>query len=444
MASNCDSISSMQAEDRNWLDIVNGLLKAGKYEQVCALLSKLQVASARAGYPLLSEFLSAARRICLSCSQYATEVTRHENAIREVKRQEQKLMQQVKKILNLVYGKRVFAVDTDQFVSLENFKAKSDEIKGGHKGFETHPSLGQRIQALLRLSSSPCFKDQTLASVEDVSTINLADKYNFDPRQTDRADRPRPTYSFVVYCLGPFQAFQNDQLIADWNGLKGVCILKYLISHYNRPVAKDILMDVFWPDADPEAARRNLHQAVYSLRQTLKGMQPDIQLIQFKNDSYCISPEVVIWIDFIEFKQRVKEGRHLEGAGQLPEAMAQYGIAEGLYQGDFLEEDLYIDWPGLQRDQLHNIYLESVDRLTQYYLKRGEYTTVVTLCKRVLTRDNCDETMHKRLMESYFAQGQRNLAVRQYQNCLRALKEELDLPPSEEIVELYQRIIAID
>jgi DNA-binding SARP family transcriptional activator len=246
--------------------------------------------------------------------------------------------------------------------------------------------------------------------------------------------------SLVIYCLGPFRVYQNDQLITDWSSLKGQCILKYLATHRERPVAKDLLMDHFWRDARPEAARRNLHQAIYSLRQTLRRGQPGFQHIRFENDCYLLNPEMDIWLDFEEFEKHVQAGRRLEATGQLAEAMVEYGIAEGLYQGDFLAEDLYEDWPSLRREHIRNMYLDIADRLSEYYVQQGEHTAAVALCQKILARDNCYEGAHRRLMRCYLAQGQRHLAVRQYQTCVEALRAELDLTSSEETVALYRHI----
>ncbi|MBE9508352.1 MAG: tetratricopeptide repeat protein [Chloroflexi bacterium] len=88
------------------------------------------------------------------------------------------------------------------------------------------------------------------------------------------------------------------------------------------------------------------------------------------------------------------------------------------------------------------MYLDIADRLSEYYVGQGEYTAAIALCRKILARDNCREEAHCRLMRCYLAQGQRHLAVRQYQTCVEALKEELDLAPSEETVALYRRIIA--
>ncbi len=48
--------------------------------------------------------------------------------------------------------------------------------------------------------------------------------------------------------------------------------------------------------------------------------------------------------------------------------MKEYEVAEGLYQGDFLEEDPYEDWPMLKRDGLKDSDLVIPDRLSGYYV----------------------------------------------------------------------------
>ena len=169
------------------------------------------------------------------------------------------------------------------------------------------------------------------------------------------AQRAPESYIMAIYCFGPFHVYQHHQLIEEWNSLRGQAVLKYLVAHRGTPTAKDVLMDVFWLDADPEAARRNLHQAIYSLRQTLRRRDPDTQHIQFENNQYSLNPALSVWIDVEEFQTHIQSGRRLEAAGQLAAAMVDYGAAEGLYQGDFLEEDLYDDWSRPQRERLRTI-----------------------------------------------------------------------------------------
>lgn len=253
---------------------------------------------------------------------------------------------------------------------------------------------------------------------------------------------PERTPYFAVYCLGTFKVFLNNQIITGWNGQKGTAILKYLVANRERPVAKDILMDLFWPDAGAEVARRNLHQAIYALRQTLRRPLPDLQLILFENDRYRINAEVETWLDFEEFARFVKAGQVHAGAGRMSEAIEAFGVAEDLYRGDFLEEDLYEDWPRSQREYLRTLYLEIAAKISAYYITNRHTTPAMILCQKVLAKDHYNEQAYRGLIQCYLIQGQRQLAIREYQLCAQVLKDELGLPPSEETRELYRQIAA--
>jgi DNA-binding SARP family transcriptional activator len=234
--------------------------------------------------------------------------------------------------------------------------------------------------------------------------------------------------------------YQEDHLLTDWEGQKAKCILKYLVANHGTPVIKDVLMDVFWPDADPEAARRNLHQAVYSLRRTFRQKRPDLPYVLFENDCYLLNPDLPIWVDIEEFERHVQRGQDLEAARKQPEAMEEYSIAEGLYEGDYLEEDPYDDWPRARRHRLQSIYMQIANSLSRHYVQQGGHTAAIALCRKILALDSCCEEAHRRLIRCYLAQGQRHLAIRQYQACAQVLREELDLAPCEQTMALYRHI----
>lgn len=246
--------------------------------------------------------------------------------------------------------------------------------------------------------------------------------------------------SMAIYCLGPFRVYLQDTLVEEWLSLKGLTILKYLAAQNPKPVAKDILMDLLWPESDPEAGRRNLHQAVYALRQTLRQYDPSFPYVKFHNDSYLLNPGIDLWIDAVEFGRRVEAGRHLLQEGRLKGAIAELGAAEGLYQGPYLEEDRYEEWTGRRRRQLRALYLQTADRLSDYYQDQGQFGAAVILCQKALRQDDCHEAAHQHLMACYLALGQRHLALRQYRLCVQKLQAELDLPPSSETQALYQQI----
>lgn len=255
--------------------------------------------------------------------------------------------------------------------------------------------------------------------------------------------RQQPGPDLAIYCLGEFRVYQNDRLISEWNGSKGTAIFKYLIANRNRPVAKEILMDLFWPDADLEVARRNLHQAIYGLRQTLRQNLPDCPYILFENDCYRINPSLRVWVDYEEFERYAQAGQKLEAAGKPMDMVAALAVAEQLYRGDFLAEDLYLDWPRSLREFYHRMYLDLTGRLSSFYLAQRQYIPAAILCQKVLAIDHCNEQACAGMMRCYLVQGQRQLAIREYQACARALQEELGLQPGEELRALYRQITGV-
>ena len=267
----------------------------------------------------------------------------------------------------------------------------------------------------------------------------LALSLAFQSQESSKGIKQR---GLAAYCLGSFRLFHNQHMVSPWSSRKGLAALEYLILHHPTPVPKEVLIDVFWPNAGVEAGRRNLHQAVYAVRQVFRKHGLDPQALQFEQDHYFLDPKLGLWTDVVEFEQHVQAGRRQELLGQAKAAMAEYAIAQGLYQGDLLEDDLYDDWPRWRRQSLRNTYLDLADRLSEYYLQQQDYSAAMTVSWRILSFDHCYEQAHCRLMKCYMAQGQRHMAVRQYHLCADALQADLDLFPSEETTALYRQLVA--
>jgi DNA-binding SARP family transcriptional activator len=202
-----------------------------------------------------------------------------------------------------------------------------------------------------------------------------------------------------------------------------------------------VLMDLFWPDSSPEDARNSLNVALHGLRQSLRSVT-DISVVEYlrKDGTYRLSPMLQIWLDVEEFEEHVRAGRRSEDAGAFPAAASSYEQAATLYQGDYLADDPYEEWPVLRREQLRLAYLDTLDRLSQISFGQGQYSACANLCQLILARDNCREDAHARLIRCYSRLGQRPLALRQYQACVQALSTELGIEPSAATAQLAERI----
>src|SRR5688500_8223083 len=61
----------------------------------------------------------------------------------------------------------------------------------------------------------------------------------------------------------------EERVSAHFRTQKCAALLAYLALHLGKPVHREMLMELLWPDCPPEAARRNLSTALWSVRQQL-------------------------------------------------------------------------------------------------------------------------------------------------------------------------------
>jgi DNA-binding SARP family transcriptional activator len=255
------------------------------------------------------------------------------------------------------------------------------------------------------------------------------------PAELDSAQAP----SLTAHLLGPLRVALNDVPVDNWPSGRGRALLKYLLTHRDPWSPPEVLMDVFWPDATPEAARNSLHVSIHRLRRALRTAG-DVPVVILDDRVYRLHPDLQLWVDVDEFDHHVRGGRQLEAAGDLAGALSEYELATALYQGDFLADDRYEEWPILPRERLRLTWLDTVERLSRLYFSQGRYASSATLCQRIVECDPCREDAHRRLMRSYSRQGQLHLAVRQYRICVEALRAELGVDAAGETIDLHERI----
>jgi DNA-binding SARP family transcriptional activator len=402
------------AEDRRHLDVSHA-------SQLDVVLSQEQAAAEKSSNLLLASILAIARHLNQTCGQYEAEAQAHQDAYADVMRRLAMLQQQRQFFLTLAQeyrdsgtleriGKMDSSVAGDLGLLLQKQKSLPEK------------NLWRRLQDLVRLPPVPVPPPPGLPAEEKVG------------------GEKRPF--LTIYTLGQFQVYLDDNLIKNWPGAKTLTIFKFLAARRGTPVLKDILMDTFWPDTNLDATRRNLHQAIYTLRQTLRQDSTSFQHILFENDSYRFNPELNLWLDFAEFEKHVRAGQYKEALGKAEEAANEYSRAESLYQGDFLAENPYDDWPLPQREQLRNAYIDIATRLSNYYIQRKQFGSATKLNQKILQQDPYHEEAHCQLMRCYEAQGLRHLAIRQYHILVAALEEELGLSPSPKTNALFQPLSA--
>jgi DNA-binding SARP family transcriptional activator len=255
---------------------------------------------------------------------------------------------------------------------------------------------------------------------------------------TAAASRPAAP-ALAVHLLGRFRVSLDGVTVDQWPSGRGRSLFKYLLVHRDLWPQREALMEAFWPDASPAAARNSLNVAVHGLRRALRAAA-DVPVVVLRDGAYRLAEDLTLWVDVDEFERHADAGRRLEAAGGHAGAVAEYQLAASLYRGDLLADDPYEDWPVLARERLRLAHLDVLDRLSRLHFDQGRYGASASLCLDLLARDACREDAHRRLIRCYSRQGHAHLALRQYRACAATLRAELGVDPAPSTVQLHEAI----
>ncbi len=243
-------------------------------------------------------------------------------------------------------------------------------------------------------------------------------------------------------CFGHFEVKRSGQTISLCSNRNGQAILRYMVAQSKHRVTKDTLMILLWPEDEPEVVSHKLQVAISALRRSLNaGYVSDTGggYILCKNGVYQLNPSIPIQTDVDEFLAFYQTGRQ---QNSISAAVPYYEAACNLYKGPFLTEDLYVDWPIIQREQFNKTYLAMCATLSEHYLQAGNYEDAAKWASSILNENHTDEVAYRQLMRINLAAGRRSEALRLYQRCERILAEELNVPPMPETISFFHTILS--
>jgi DNA-binding SARP family transcriptional activator len=213
---------------------------------------------------------------------------------------------------------------------------------------------------------------------------------------------------------------------------KGQAILYYL-AVTSRPQPRSSLASLLWGDMPDAAARTNLRKALANLREMVGDyLDLDRQMVTFNLDR-------PYWVDVTDFMANV-------GPSSPPLDVERLQKAVDLYRGDFLT-GYYVrnaldfeTWMLAEQARLRELVIQALQTLAAHYAERDELAKGIGYIRRLLNLEPWREEAHRQLMLLLARNGQRSIALAQYEICRQVLNEELGVAPGLETVELYKHI----
>ena len=176
---------------------------------------------------------------------------------------------------------------------------------------------------------------------------------------------------------------------------------------------------MLWGNTGEERARHNLRQSLAKVRQDLGD------IVSSSGD--CVS------LDHAACGTDVAEFGELAGRADID------SLRSGLdfYAGDFLadielREAEFSDWLLPVRNRLRQTACDVATRLADMLVAKGRNEEAIKALEDLLAIDPADENAHRQLMKIYVSTGNRSRALRQYQQCRKALETELSTTPDAE------------
>jgi DNA-binding SARP family transcriptional activator/pimeloyl-ACP methyl ester carboxylesterase len=235
---------------------------------------------------------------------------------------------------------------------------------------------------------------------------------------------------------------ERDGRVVEIPRRKTTALLAYL-AVTGKAHTREALATLFWPEHDQSSALANLRRELSRLKQVLGG-----EGLRADRSQASLNQSAQIWVDAIVFQQKIHLG-HAHGQNDLCQECAlrlQEGIE--LYRGRFMagfnlpDSPEFDEWQFFVAEEMRQGLVGALQKLIEWHIQLGELEQSIACARKWLAQDYFHEPAHRMLMQLYAWSGQRAAALRQFQECVRILKQELDVEPEDETLELFEVIKA--
>lgn len=236
----------------------------------------------------------------------------------------------------------------------------------------------------------------------------------------------------------------NDNVtvnIVELFGKQLVNLLQVLLFHSEKPVQKDELIDILWPESkNPSSA---LKFSIFRLRSELNEIDffKDKEVIVTTRKGYILNPNLDWNIDFVELQKAYNQIN--EGAELLDEK--EFKIARKifrLYQGRFYASPSQLHWILQKQEVFRKMYVKTMMRTSCYLYTQKRYDEMMLMNYQAVLIEPFNEGLHYYYMKGLVATRNYREALKYYDELNDIFLSELGTGLSKRFKQLYDIIIA--
>jgi DNA-binding SARP family transcriptional activator len=219
-------------------------------------------------------------------------------------------------------------------------------------------------------------------------------------------------------------------------GRQARLLISYLVLHRLRPVRRDELVDVLWPDRPPAATDAALSALLSKLRSLLA-----VGTLTGRSELHLTLPTDA----FIDLEVARDAIHRAESALAQQQWHRAWGASQGplftARRGFLPDEDA--DWINEIRHELDALYLRALECYAHACLGVGgtELAAAERAGYQVIASAPYRESGYRNLMQALARTGNTAEALRIYEQLRTLLREELGVTPSAETLELHINLL---
>ena len=230
--------------------------------------------------------------------------------------------------------------------------------------------------------------------------------------------RDKPETRPIIRLIGAFSVIGADGKDCPISGKKDRAVLAFLAAHPGRPIARERLVELIWPDAAEGAGRASLRQSLSSIRKQV----PAGELLSSTRDTVAFNADAA----------------ETDILG-LAEVSAPKDLADGIpgLGGEMFLDDLsgisaeFDTWRATEQSRVQALVRELLEELAQKASVAKDTNKFVAALSHLVALNPLDEDAQRRHMLALIGLGQVNAAIRQYRRLEQILNRELGTGPDE-------------
>lgn len=246
-----------------------------------------------------------------------------------------------------------------------------------------------------------------------------------------------------IYLTGRITIESGDRLVQerDLAGRQGRLAFVFLASDQHRPVSRDELVSVLWPDEPPRELETALSAILSKLRAALKkaGAGSDAG-IDVKAGTIQLRLPTDAWVDIEAAANAIDEAEGALRGGDTRRAWSLANVAVSVARRPLLPDE-EAPWIQARRARLRSILVRGLKCLSTVSAANGEPALAVQYATEILEIEPFRETAYRELMKMHAQMGNRAEALRVFGRCRELLREELGASPSQETEAVFLEIL---